>query len=500
MDIPKSILMQASTSHHETSNDPSSPQMMDKLIEKLISMAMPIPSISNVSSSNASFDSNILARIDIQKTRPQLSIPIMSRNSILLLQRLSVPFGLIDDCIRLINWVDPLWNITLGLIITLMILKPINLITFPLGYICFQIILPCYTGKTNGDWNDPKPVSEFSREFLLNVTDLQNHMLLYVDTWDYTIKLAKNLVFFKDERLTWVLFVSLLIIITVMETFGTSIVWIFTPFFKLLAVAALWMMLISLHPQLRLKFLNRIHDEELRLRTLSLLNKLDDLLIKDVDLKLNGSIKTKRELKKFIVFELQIWNSISETWQFTCFSNDAYPLNSHIRKNKVSFKGTETLTSVIPPEGFQWVINGVKDDDHDSSLIMIDSEMGKLTKDRRRRQRLDSKRKLKPFILDNSSSYGIFRDGWSLDMEPSIWVNEDLMDPVVSIDNETKWVYDDSKEALRIRRRRWVRFAISENCGDSDEEEDEEEYGKDEGEEPDVVDSGEELNHELNSD
>lgn len=473
--------MKASTSHVDASNDPPSSQMMDKFMEKLISMAMPLPS--SVSSNNVALDSTIHARIEIQKTRPQLSIPVMSRNSILLLQRLSSPFELIDDCIRLINWVDPLWNITFGLILTLMILKPINIITIPLGYICFQIILPCYSLKKDGNWSDPKPLSEFSREFLLNVTDLQNHMLLYVDTWDYAIKLAKRLVFFKDERLTWVLFVSLLVLIIFLETFGTSILWVLAPVFKLVTLIALWIMLISLHPQLRLKFLNRVHDEELRLRTLSLLNKLDDILIDDVELKFdNHATNNAMELKKFIVFELQIWNSIAETWQFTCFSNDPYPLNSHIRKNKVSFKGAETLASVIPPGGFEWTNSSVKEDDHDSSLIMIDSEMGRIAKDRKRRQRSDSKRKLKPFILDNSS-HGVIRDGWSLDMDPEVWVSEDLMNSVVSIDDETKWVYDDVEEGLKIRRRRWVRFAIDENCPDIESEEETEEEEDGEGEE-----------------
>lgn len=465
MDVPESILMKASTSQHEVTGEASSSQMMDKFMERLISMALPLPS--SVSSTSGAMDATVLARAEMQKTRPPLSIPVMSRNSILLLQRLSVPFEVIDTCIKLINWVDPLWNITLGLVLTLAVLKPINFVTLPLAYVCFQVILPAYCAKTEGKWTEPKPVSQFSREFLLNVTDLQNHMLLYVDTWDYLLRVAKRTVFFVDERLTWLVFVTLVATIGVLEAFGTSILWFFGPFFKLVAVIVLWIALVSLHPQLRLKFLTRIHDEELRLRTLSLLNKLDDVLVKDVELDLTP----ERTLKLFAIFELQVWNATLGTWQFGCFSNDAYPINSHVRKNNIGFKGAELLSSIVPPSGFQWT-NGACEDP-DSSFHIINSDVGKLAKTKRRRRRTESKRKLKPFLRDGGS-LGIHREGWALDLDPALWVQDAIVGSVVTIDEETKWVYDEENASMRIRRRRWLRLAQDDKGLESETEDEDE--------------------------
>lgn len=511
--VPESLLMRASTSHSQDIPEQQTlqGQMVDKFMEKIISMALPVNTggvggTGEGGTGDPQLDSILLDRIEMQKTRPALSIPIMSRNAILLLQRLSYPFETIDDIIRVINWVDPLWNLTLGMIITLVILKPINLITMPIGYICFKVIIPAYLAKVEGRFQDIKPISEFSREFLLNLTDLQNHMLLYVDTWDAIVKGLSKTVVFQDEQLTWLIFVVLLVTAILLETFGTIIIWIFMPFLKLSLVISLWITLISLHPKLRLKLLSRIHDEELRLRTLSLMNNLDDKISKDVDINLKKEqIKQhSMTMSKYQVFEINIYNPQTETWQFVSFCNDAFPINSHMRKNNVPSKGAESLNGVKPPLGYQWINDKVVG--ADSSTFFIESDLSpssRKSSSATSRQRLDSKSKMKVWLMkknqqENHLEGGIIRDGWYLDMDPNIWAKESLMDSVCVIDHDTKWIYDlgEDESQCKIRRRRWVRFATREVL-DEDVIEMEEEEEEEESETTDLSDTESQLEAQL---
>ena len=325
----------------------------DKFMERIIAMAIP----TTTTSSKRELD-RILGRIEMQRSRPQLSMQIMSRNSILLLQRLSIPFETIDMFINFFNWKNPTLTITGMLFLTLCILKPINLLTFPLFYICFEIIIPAYTVQNpNTDegvhgWEDelPKPVNEFTREFLLNVTDLQNHMLLYVNAWDFVNAWCWKLFYFRDEMLTWLIFVSLLALGLFVETFGTSAIAFCFPMIKLSLVIISWMLIILTHPKNRTQILELFYSEELRLKTMSLLNYYESKVINDIDL-----TSDEMEIRQIEIFELQYYNDDSKAWQFACFSKDIYPPNSHVRLNSMPIEGTATLESIVAPDGWKFV-------------------------------------------------------------------------------------------------------------------------------------------------
>lgn len=327
----------------------------DKFVERIISMAIP----TTTTSSKRELD-RILGRIEMQKTRPQLSVQIMSKNSVLLLQRLSIPFETIDSVINFLNWKTPLITIIGMLFLSLCILKPINFLTVPIFYICFEIIVPAYMVQNpNIDesvetWDNelPKPVNEFSREFLLNVTDLQNHMLLYVSSWDFVNTWCWKLFYFRDEMLTWFIFVSLLSVGIVTEFFGASILYRCIPVIKLLLVLILWAVIILLHPKNRVKVLEAFYSEELRLKTMSLINHYESKVIKDLDLTTDQT-----EIKQMEIFELQFYNEETKCWQFVCFSNDIYPINSHLRLNDIPIKGTSLLDGIVPPKGWKYVNN-----------------------------------------------------------------------------------------------------------------------------------------------
>jgi hypothetical protein len=533
----------------------------DKFMERIISMAIP----TTTTSSKRELD-RILGRIEMQRSRPQLSMQIMSKNSILLLQRLSIPFEIIDMLTNFVNWKNPMITITIMLFLSLCILKPINFLTVPIFYICFEIIIPAYTIQNPNILEDdeinhinvneefeselPKPVNEFSREFLLNVTDLQNHMLLYVKSWDFIISWCWKLFYFRDEMLSWFIFVFLLSNGIILELFGPSFIIKCFPIIKLLIVVISWIIIVSLHPKNRVQILSNFYSEELRLKTMSLLNHYESKIIKDLDLTID-----KMEIKQIEIFELQYFNEELKVWQFVCFSKDNYPLNSHIRLNNLPIEGTSSLNSIIPPNGWKFV--NISNDDVidendvdnninininnnttpnkitstnnfiDSKRLILDSEKKKILAEKRKHQKLTKKQQkrqhkhrttqselyikrttesdnelniqrrresndfnnvlIDPLILNKQLieqlETGVNYEGWSLDLCPSEWVNNNYLQDVFEIDNETKWVYDlvimgnginaysaglglikgkVKKGRGDIRRRRWVRYVVKE--------------------------------------
>ena len=493
----------------ETNSSPTTNTYVDKFMEKIISMAIPTTTTSSKKELN-----RVLERIEIQKNRPSLSMQIMSRNSILLLQRLTIPFETIDMITNIINWESPLITITVLLFITITILKPINLITIPLFYTCFEIIIPAYMiqnpniDESVKSWENelPKPVNEFSREFLLNVTDLQNRMMLYINSWDFINAWCWKLFYFRDELLTWSIFVGLLFTGLIIELFGSNVIFFMLPYLKLLMVILVWVLVISLHPKNREKFLKRFYSEEVRLKTVTLLNRCESKLLKDLDLK-----NDEMEIRQIEIFELQYFNEDTKSWQFACFSKDMYPLNSHIRLNNLPITGTLILDGVQAPEGWKFVnkdlrvnsqgiavpnSSGSHDDstkkhennnnDHhhqynssnNTKRLIFDHEKNKLNKQKRKYEKMIKKKEKKAAAMNesykdtskNSSiqrrresndfnnilldpitinegileklETGINHEGWYLDMCPTDWVNNNYLYDVFDIDEESKWVYD----------------------------------------------------------
>ncbi|TID17631.1 hypothetical protein CANINC_003997 [Pichia inconspicua] len=505
-----------------TSKETMTSKYADKFMERLISMAIP----TTTTSSKRELD-RVTQRIEMQKSRPQLSMQLMSKNSILLLQRLSIPFETIDSIINFINWEYPSITIATMLFISLCLLKPINMLTTPLFYICFEIIIPAYMLRNpNIDesvegWENelPRPVNEFSREFLLNLTDLQNHMLLYVHTWNFINSWCWKLFYFKDEILTWTVFVVLLLSGIFLQLFGTSLVLICFPYMKLLTVILAWVIIIALHPSNRERILEHFFSEELRLKTVSTLNYYEAKLIKELDLS-----SSQLELRQLEVFELQVF--VEETRTL----------------NGIPIQGTLLLDNILPPDGWKYVNNTdltesndtfgeddsttqTKDKYERKRHLIFDSEKNKMMKEKRkyakRAKKLGKKQRLgnQDILIDRNSELhkskmniekrrqsndfsnvlldplvvdkqlieqldtGVKHDGWYIDLCPSKWITDNYLNDVLEVDEDTKWVYDlvimgngvnaysaglgVSQGKLKrnrgdVRRRRWVRYVVRE--------------------------------------
>lgn len=410
--------------------------LTDKLMEKIISMIVPM----NVK------DQGVLnERLIMQKTRPPLSMNIMSKNSILLVQRLSVPFETIDGIIKFFNWHNPSFTVGILLILTHVVLNPYLLLVLPIFLVIITIMVPHYLvlhspdksllnekwfthnpvpddGPALHEYKTPKPVPEFSSEFVINLTDLQNHMLIYVVAFDFILWITTDLLYYKNENITSIVFLWLIILsfhnLFILPKILPHILR-YMPI-KFIIIISLWIVTILLHPVMRNAFLNWFYKEDTRLYFLKINNKIEDFLLNlivNVD-----EEQLNIESRDVEVFELQKYNKDTKIWELVGFANDFYTINSPLRKFNQ---------------------NATEEDDSNEEIddsVKITLKLGI--------------NNVKPPV-----DWEFKQSSWKLDLDVTEWVNSNLLSDLVMIDTDEKWVYDlDTADAKELfRRRRWLR-------------------------------------------
>lgn len=416
--------------------------MADKLMEKVISMMVPM----NITTDQQGKILN--DRIEMQKTRPPLSIPIMSKNSIQLNQRLSSVFLLQDNVIKFFNWENPFRTIGVLLIISHVIANPYLITAFPFAFIIFQVLIPHYLiiyPPDNSILNDyieynpipseipldnykiPKPVPQFTREFILNLTDLQNHMVIFITAYDFYYWLTSDYFYFKDEALSssiLLLFFSgmvlNLLVFPKLFPFLISILPI-----KSILLILVWCITILSHPHLRTTILDWVYKEETRLRFLNIGNKIELYLSKIFD----KEPEIEPLPMQVEIFELQRYNRRYKTWDLIGFTNNIFSINS-------------------PYRNMDLIIDGEIEEDEDrirdcfkiSKKVLIDN--------------------IKP-----PKNWEFVDKQWTLDLMVHSWVKRNLIEDLVYIDEDEKWVYDYQQDKRHdiFRRRRWIRDCVRQN-------------------------------------
>ncbi|ODQ80469.1 hypothetical protein BABINDRAFT_28487, partial [Babjeviella inositovora NRRL Y-12698] len=393
----------------------TSSHLTDKLFERIIAMALPTPS--SVS------QESIEERIEAQRSRPSLSVPLMSKNFILMNARLSGVFVLIDELIKVLSWRYPTYTLGLLSIYTWLVLNPVLLLSVPLLYVLFCVLVPNYLvmhqpealiGMVNPVPTDgpslrkpelPTPAPETSREFFLNVTDLQNHMLLYVTGYDFVNGLSNHLLYFRDEALTSCVFVCLLCAVA----FNVCLLpWIVRRCSSFIVFVVQWGLIVGgwsfaalCHPKYWERVIEYYYTEDTRLRILTLANQLESHII--AEFWLEAEPAEEREVE---VYELQHCNDKSKQWQSFGYTTDAYTNRAVLRSGKQIPTTLSSLSKVQAPQ--RWEFSGAS---------------------------------------------------WKLDLSPEGWVQRNVLWPNVIIDQDEKWVYDLGEAGARglYRRRRWSR-------------------------------------------
>ncbi|KAL6950501.1 hypothetical protein ACO0OE_000986 [Hanseniaspora uvarum] len=275
-------------------------------------------------------------RMKYAGSRPGLSLQIMSRNFINLNSRLSVPFFLVDVIEQIMSWRNNFFTISFMIIVCYLIIYPQLLIIVVPTLIYTQLITPNYYQKYKPNEfiiNDRntfsqqailntvsiQPEKELSKEFILNITDLQNRMSLYIEAWDFMVHKLNKFFLWKDEDKT--ILSSLLLFATIALSFLLKI-----HFKPILLISFISLMIIN-HPQIKSKVLTFLYSEETRLKFLTLTNNFQDTLTKEIKTSHNVDIiKTCKALMR--------QRKVGMNWE-TVISLDDYspPINYIFLKN-----------------------------------------------------------------------------------------------------------------------------------------------------------------------
>ena len=411
--------------------------LADKLMEKILSLVVPV---------NLEEQAKLSDRIKTQKTRAPLSMNQMSRNAMLMTLRLSGVFVTIDGIEKFFNWDNNYLTVGVLLICTHLILKPHIILALPAALVIVNIMVPHYmeTKPPDGSLLDhiffkynpipaegkalfpaeiPKPVPELSGQFILNFTDLQNRMEIYIALYDVVVLVTRDFFYFASEDISSIVYVGLLlwILFVFLPVSGVLFLLFNSLFLKPLFITALWSVVTLSHPVVRNKILAWYFSEETRLSFTTFNNRLEEIV-------LGGIIKSKEEesiaMRKAEIFELQKYNRENKTWSLVGFTNNTYTLNCPERKsNNQHYKFAE--------EG--------KDDE----------------------QRLDLNFAIVPSLGEVQAplDWDFTGQNWSLDLNVNEWVRDRLINDLVFIDEDEKWVYDIDEQGSNadvFRRRRWL--------------------------------------------
>ncbi|KAI5964118.1 HST3 [Candida pseudojiufengensis] len=428
----------------------------DKLMEKAISMIIP----------NEIYDDQtskmLQDRTTMAKLRLPLSFAIMQKNSNMLHQRNSDTYIFFNQILKYVNWMDPYYTIGITLIITHLILKPILFTCLPLISLILNTLIPHYLIIYPPDptfleeyveinpipsttplelYKIPKPVPLFSKEFFMNLTDTQNFMNLQISTFDFMVWLTTDYLYFKNEKISSFIVLAFLTTIILNLYFLPSIIYFIVVehswILKLLLIFKVWIFIILMHPKIRSQLLDKVYDENTRLDIQNYVNKVENQLTSILidDDKYNLKKRTMKEdtkqidlssdnIKLIEIYELQKLNPKTKIWTSVGFSDQFYTTNTVIRRYNNAIKQLQEDNPLVEDEESLLGEKGIDNPNQKHDLMSIN--------------KCENLKEIKPPIgykfLPNSK--------WHIDFDISSWVEHNLIQDLVLIDDDEKWAYD----------------------------------------------------------
>ncbi|RCK65115.1 Peroxisomal membrane protein PEX29 [Candida viswanathii] len=481
----------AATSSSSSSATSSAQYMADKLVEKVISVMV----------SNEIVDDQtnkvLQERMKMQKQRPSLSIALMQSNSNELHQRNSNMYIFIDYVEKFFSWQNPFYTIGTLLVVTHVVLNPYLLTVVPFIQLIATTFVPHYLtiyppdGVFNSNYIDvnpvpsdkplntytlPKPAPLFSREFFMNLTDTQNFMTMNIKLFDFGVWLTSDYLYFKNEQVTSVIYLGCLALI-----FGNLyFLPIVVPFLmknfiivQLSLIFSFWGLTIVLHPFIRGGILEWIYKEDTRLNFQHYANQVEDKLTRHLVRAPTMDQATfeccdDNDTKTVEIYELQKMNTKTKIWELVGFTPNFYTTNLVIRRYNNAILELERQ----------------HDEDHqqedDVKLLNL------------------NKRDTLTEVNPPANYKFLDSEKWKIDFNINAWVEGNLIQDLVIIDDDEKWAYDiitkntsndindtddhtinelslDQIEKLAsnnelYRRRRWIRKVVRMNYHDKKEQ------------------------------
>lgn len=417
-------------------------QFSDRIMEKLLSVM--------IADETQALLKIPPVRVRMLKKRPPFSVNTMNTNSTQLAQKGSPLFEYFDAVFLCFTWDNPYYTLGILLLITHAILRPELFVVFPPALILLKYMFPSYLklypyddtfvdgkffernpiphpGKPLGKYKPPKAASMYSKEYLMNFTDMQNHIVPYIRLHDFLLEWGKHYVLFEDQEMSTLVFLILTFLIAFIVFFFPMIASLTLRVIPLqaFAIVFVWTFFIISHPSVGSKLLESYDTEEARIARLDKTDKAEKYLLSFINHEPEEDLYCEVE-----IFELQRYSRSSNLWKPLGFTHDYYSLN-HPDRILGSDDSGDTLIDSLSEES-------IYDPD-----ILFTSALSNV----------------KP-----PNGWTFTDKKWKIDFNPNRWVDENCIMDLVSVDNEEKWVYDamiddDEHQGLAFRRRRWYRYS-----------------------------------------
>lgn len=439
-------------------------QLTDRIMEKLLSVMIN----ADVEQAN-----NPDFRMRVHKTRPPLSMHLMSVNSTQMAQKTSPVFEMVDQIAFIFGWYNP-WHTTGALLLgTLTILNPYVMAALPSALVIKKFLVPGYLALYTPDpslvdlkftfnnpiphcggpvhkYEPPKTLSQFSREFVMNYTDLQNNMVPYIRLYDALVGWGQHYFRFEDQRLSSIVFLLLagnIIWSLVALPHIVPVVIEYIPV-KLTIICIFWTSFAMSHPTIQTKLLNAMDTEEARLARLDKTDRLENSLVNFVFSDEDQSIEITREAE---VFEIHVLGK-GKIWEPVGFASDFYALN-HPRRHLRDLDASTDSAELEPVPSQQ----SEDSNNADSTRTSVKSDEDGPVKSIFRKATLDE--------IKAPLHWKFAEESWQIDLDAGGWVQSNLIMDLVTVDPDEKWVYDFAQDEEHgdgqiFRRRRWIRQCV----------------------------------------
>lgn len=503
-------------------------QLTDKLVEKFVLMALP--------SDSPATDKTVQQRVVDLASRPQFSVQLMSANFISMNLRLLLPFIAMNNAIKVLNWESVSFNVFLLIVLTNVVLAPLPmLLSLPFFLLVFGVMVPQYLKKYAIDTpsyeelyhikNFPvppyhpvskpveaKPCSQFLKEFFVNMTDLQNFMVIYIVAWDYLNNTLRKFIYFKFEALSNGVYLGLFFLGLLGFTVFPRALVVCLPAVKVGAIALLWGFLVMMHPNNRDQFLKVLdfngyierqmeqikeeHGEKTSLKNKikpdrkKLLSNINGLLKKESYMRFINTefaykdyyeqlgvplSKHHRQTLAVEIYELQSFNKAEKEWNSLVYTLDFFVRSSEVRKSFTNakklhrkiqkqnehIKAASLVAAPQPSLSSNYSITSfLSDVTTDSIASFVSGEDDEEQEENDFPMPKEYCESLKDIVAPQNYQFIADDSGWRMDLFPRDWCAFHHVECVVDVDDDSKWVYDaeDGVRVKEFRRRRWVRL------------------------------------------
>lgn len=302
--------------------------------------------------------------------KPNFSLAIMGASFRRFNARIGVVFVFQENLTHLIAWTHPTHTISLGLVLTFLILHPMLIPAVPGVIALFGILIPAYltrhpapvaqslpqlAASLDGPPLAPAktiaPASDFSSDFMRNMRDLQNVMTDFSDGHDAIVSLVAPATNFSDEARSTAIFLVIVFVCGALSLFSQFLPW------QPLILTTVWLLLALGHPKVQV-FIAEHYDSTIRPTTSSLRQRFEQWVARDIVL--DGTAET-REVE---VFELQRRRGAASSgpegsrgvieYEPWVFGPSSWEPRAPARVAGDRAKGTRFFEDVAAPEGWEW--------------------------------------------------------------------------------------------------------------------------------------------------